>query len=54
MVLSEEGLVATRTVYTGKWQLVTGDRPITEGLHCWDVDVFCGPLSACAFCPCCA
>jgi hypothetical protein len=39
MALSGEGLVATKTAYTGAGQLVTGGSPMTEGRHYWEVEL---------------
>jgi hypothetical protein len=40
IVLSGEGLVATKTAYTG--QLATGGSPMTEGRHYWEVELTAG------------
>jgi hypothetical protein len=42
IALSGEGLVTTRTVYTGGWNLVTGGSPMTEGRHYWEVELTAG------------
>ncbi len=42
MMLSEDGLVATKTVPDYKSQLVTGGSPMTEGRHYWEVELTAG------------
>jgi hypothetical protein len=42
IALSGEGLVATRTVITGDYQLATGGSPMTEGCHYWEVELTAG------------
>ena len=42
MVLSGEGLVATKTAQDHKYQLVTGGSPMTEGRHYWEVEITAG------------
>jgi hypothetical protein len=47
MTLSEDGLVATMN--TGRWQLVTGGSPMTEGRHYWEVEYASADASRISF-----
>jgi hypothetical protein len=40
--LSEDELVATTPADRFDWRLVTGGSPMTEGRHCWEVELTAG------------
>jgi hypothetical protein len=42
IALSGDGLVATKIVDTGYYQLATGGSPMTEGRHYWEVELTAG------------